>query len=148
MVSDREHLCSLEHVNIVWILCLIGLSYNYAVYFVCTVFFSPLAHHHCVMALCWCDIVYFSFAFVLSNDTRIHKFRVCAWLSWEYSCYPFTVCRTGVWLCVVLVLGYTFIMHVHVVLYINGLVQDCCNSIALAMELLQSCVKPSIFTFP
>ena len=26
----------------------------------------------------------------------------------------------------------------------NGLVQDCSNSIALAMELLQSCTKPSI----
>ena len=26
--------------------------------------------------------------------------------------------------------------------YINGLVQDCSNSIALAMELLQSCTKP------
>ena len=28
---------------------------------------------------------------------------------------------------------------------INGLVQDCSNSIANAMELLQSCTKPSIF---
>ena len=28
--------------------------------------------------------------------------------------------------------------------YINGLVQDCSNSTALAMELLQSCTKPSI----
>ena len=30
------------------------------------------------------------------------------------------------------------------VLYIDGLVQDCSNSSALAMELLQSCTKPSI----
>ena len=30
-------------------------------------------------------------------------------------------------------------------LYINGLVQDCSNSSALAMELLQPCPKPSIF---
>ena len=30
-------------------------------------------------------------------------------------------------------------------LYISGLVQDCSNSSALAMELLQSCPKPSIF---
>ena len=30
--------------------------------------------------------------------------------------------------------------------YIDGLVQDCSNSIALAMELLQSCTKPSIYT--
>ena len=28
----------------------------------------------------------------------------------------------------------------------NGLVQDCSNAIALAMELLQSCTKPSIWT--
>ena len=28
--------------------------------------------------------------------------------------------------------------------YINGLVQDCSNSSVLAMELLQSCIKPSI----
>ena len=27
---------------------------------------------------------------------------------------------------------------------IDGFVQDCSNSIALAMELLQSCTKPSI----
>ena len=31
--------------------------------------------------------------------------------------------------------------------YINGLVQDCSNSIANALELLQSCTKPSIW-FP
>ena len=30
--------------------------------------------------------------------------------------------------------------------YIDGLVQDCSNSSALAMELLQSCTKPSIYT--
>ena len=30
--------------------------------------------------------------------------------------------------------------------YIDGLVQDCSNSIANAMELLQSCTKPSICT--
>ena len=29
--------------------------------------------------------------------------------------------------------------------YIDGLVQDCGNSSALAMELLQSCIKPSIY---
>ena len=28
--------------------------------------------------------------------------------------------------------------------YINGLVQDCSNSIANALELLQSCTKPSM----
>ena len=31
--------------------------------------------------------------------------------------------------------------------YINGLVQDCSNSSALAMELLQSCTKPSIYAY-
>ena len=33
---------------------------------------------------------------------------------------------------------------VHIQLYINGLGQDCINSSALAMELLQSCTKPLI----
>ena len=31
--------------------------------------------------------------------------------------------------------------------HIDGLVQDCSNSSALAMELLQSCTKPSILLF-
>ena len=30
--------------------------------------------------------------------------------------------------------------------YINGLVQDCSNSIANAMELLQPCIKPYIWS--
>ena len=30
-------------------------------------------------------------------------------------------------------------------IYINSLVQDCSNSIANALELLQSCTKPSIY---
>ena len=30
--------------------------------------------------------------------------------------------------------------------YLNGLVQDCSDSSALALELLQSCTKPSIWT--
>ena len=30
-------------------------------------------------------------------------------------------------------------------LHIDGLVQDCSNSSALAMELMQSCVKPSLY---
>ena len=29
--------------------------------------------------------------------------------------------------------------------YLNGLVQDCSNSIANALELLQSCIKPSVW---
>ena len=33
---------------------------------------------------------------------------------------------------------------IHVVKHIDGLVQDCSNSSALAMELLQCCTKPSI----
>ena len=32
--------------------------------------------------------------------------------------------------------------------HIDGLVQDCSNSSALATELLQSCTKPSIYTSP
>ena len=31
--------------------------------------------------------------------------------------------------------------------YINGLVQDCSDSIATALELLQSCTKPTIYSF-
>ena len=31
--------------------------------------------------------------------------------------------------------------------YIYGLVQDCSNSIANAMELLQSCTKPSVYVY-
>ena len=32
--------------------------------------------------------------------------------------------------------------------HFDGLVQDCSNSIANALELLQSCTKPSILPFP
>ena len=32
-------------------------------------------------------------------------------------------------------------------IYINGLVQDCGNSIANTLELLQSCTKPMIYVF-
>ena len=35
--------------------------------------------------------------------------------------------------------------YVIYMLYINGLVQDCSNSSALAIELLQSCTQPSIY---
>ena len=33
---------------------------------------------------------------------------------------------------------------INMILYIDGLAQDCSNSIANALELLQSCTKPSI----
>ena len=36
-----------------------------------------------------------------------------------------------------------FPVHKHC--YFDGLEQDCSNSIALAMELLQSCPKPTIY---
>ena len=32
--------------------------------------------------------------------------------------------------------------------YVDGLVQDCSNSIANALELLQSCAKPSMLSKP
>ena len=35
--------------------------------------------------------------------------------------------------------------YISICVYIDGLVQDCSNSIALAMELLQSCAKPFIW---
>ena len=47
-----------------------------------------------------------------------------------------------------------FIRHCHVsvddiqYIYIDGLVQDCSNSSALAMELLQSCIEPSKCEMP
>ena len=34
-----------------------------------------------------------------------------------------------------------------VIAYFDGLVQDCSNSIANALDLLQSCIKPSIYFF-
>ena len=42
-------------------------------------------------------------------------------------------------LCLRIALRYVLITHV------DGLVHDCCNSIANALELLQSCTKPSIW---
>ena len=36
----------------------------------------------------------------------------------------------------------------HLIYDINGLMQDCSNSSALAMELLQSCPKPTIWLLP
>ena len=39
----------------------------------------------------------------------------------------------------------TFQLNLMLVGHIGGLVQDCSNSSALAMELLQSCTKPSIY---
>ena len=38
---------------------------------------------------------------------------------------------------------FTWMIQAH---HIDGLVQDCSNSSALAMELLQSCTKPSIYS--
>ena len=40
---------------------------------------------------------------------------------------------------------WTQLLIIYKILYIGGLVQDCNNSSALAMELLQSCTKPSIY---
>ena len=40
-----------------------------------------------------------------------------------------------------------YFMLLHGVVYINGLVQDCSNSIANALELLQSCTKPLILCY-
>ena len=39
------------------------------------------------------------------------------------------------------------LIHVTFQLHIDGLVQDCSNFSALAVELLQSCTKPPIWTF-
>ena len=49
-----------------------------------------------------------------------------------------------------LIHGYAILNYIglynRIPLYIDGLAQDCSNSIANALELLQSCVKPSICT--
>ena len=37
--------------------------------------------------------------------------------------------------------------NINIQLYVDGLVQDCSNSSALAMELLQSCTKSSIYSY-
>ena len=44
--------------------------------------------------------------------------------------------------------GQWFNPHSILKLYMDGLVQDCSNSSALAMELLQSCTKPLILCWP
>ena len=49
------------------------------------------------------------------------------WLAWKY------LCQLQMWICPTN--------------YIDGLVQDWCNSIATAQELLQACTKPSIYWF-
>ena len=36
------------------------------------------------------------------------------------------------------------LLDIYMIEYIDGLAQDCSNSIANAMELLQSCIKPLI----
>ena len=41
----------------------------------------------------------------------------------------------------------SFGRHVFMNMHFDGLVQDCSNSSALAVGLLQSCAKPSIYTF-
>ena len=38
--------------------------------------------------------------------------------------------------------------YAYFTMYIDGLVQDCSNSSALAMELLQSCTKHSVYCMP
>ena len=54
-----------------------------------------------------------------------------------------------IWIVFIFILLITIYLNwigllLHPSIYINGLVQDCSNSSALTMELLQSCAKPSI----
>ena len=47
------------------------------------------------------------------------------------------------------VLAFSFVIYIYmfIYIYIDGLVQDCSNSIANELELLQSCTKPSIYIY-
>ena len=41
-------------------------------------------------------------------------------------------------------LAYSYISHIYIYIYVDGLVQERCNSIAKALELHLSCTNPSI----
>ena len=58
--------------------------------------------------------------------------RVLTWLNMQHSSLPIQ-CK---------------LMRIYFKPHINGLIQDCSNSNALAKELLQSCPKPSIYEKP
>ena len=71
--------------------------------------------------------------------------------SWRYHCWkqrspigviPLTMMVKTMIICCKVRCGASF-----EVLYIDGLVQDCSNSIANALELLQSCTKPSTWPY-
>ena len=55
------------------------------------------------------------------------------------ACWNFSSLKTSEWLSLTAFLG-----TVGIKAHIDGLVQDCSNSIANSLELLQSCTKPSI----
>ena len=50
---------------------------------------------------------------------------------------------SGIWVCLVIYINTSIAGK----LYIHSLVQDCSISSALAMEILQSCTKPSIYSY-
>ena len=55
----------------------------------------------------------------------------------------YNISGSGTWLYMNVYEQSMILMH-YLYSYIDGLVQDCSNFIVLAMEILQSCVKPLI----
>ena len=74
-----------------------------------------------------------------TNLNRIYKMSDESWKFFGYITHYSTVATDG------LVLKQQTI-SIDSGDYIDGLVQDCSNSIANALELLQSCTKPSIYS--
>ena len=84
------------------------------------------------------------------------------WPAWWWSILNATYCLENGWMEIVMFIffnneitfehclmqdrGYPRALTMELPQYINGLVQDCRNSIVNALELLQSCTKPSICT--
>ena len=76
----------------------------------------------------------------MQEEVEIYQF--CAVRSHHSAAYIMT------WLCVWILVGNDIkfsIVAGLIKLLVDGLEQDCSNSIAKALELLQSCTKPSIY---
>ena len=67
---------------------------------------------------------------------------------WTYKRQPITRPHRWAMGCLLWIFLRNLLCYNCTVLYVDGLVPDCCNSIANTMELMQSCVKPSMSSFP
>ena len=70
----------------------------------------------------------------------IIKLKTVSWMSYFYNGNPYTD-KTAWWDLIVKL----DLLDLYLLENIDGLVQDCSNFIANALELLQSCAKPLIF---